>query len=58
MTIEEFKTEAEAVIDNNIDILWYLTEYENEIGIDKMVSIFSQAFEKTIKKYAEELKER
>lgn len=58
MTIEEFKTEAEAVIENAMDSIgWYLTEYEGELGLDTVASIFVKTFKETIETWVEDLKE-
>ena len=59
MTTREFETEAEAVLEQAMDsISWYLTEYEEEISLDEMASIFSKVFKKELKQLTKDLKER
>lgn len=58
MTIKEMQEEATAVIDNYIeDLIFYMTEYREEIGCKKIAEIFSTEYSKVAKQVAKELKE-
>ena len=50
--------EAVAVIDNYIDdLIFYITEYQEELGHEKIAEIFSVEYSKVAKQVAKELKE-
>lgn len=56
MNVKEMTEEATAVIDNYVDdIVYYLTEYGEDLGYRKIADIFIKAYIKTIKTLAKEM---
>ena len=58
MTLDEFRKEADAIVENYIDdMLWYFQEYRDELKITDMAMILSDAYRNLAFKVAEELEE-
>ena len=58
MTLDEFKKEADAIVENYIDdMLWYFQEYRDELNITDMATILSDTYRKLAFQVAKELEE-
>ena len=58
MTEKELRREARMTIENTIDeILFYMTEYKEDIAPKKIAEIFTEEYTKTIRQIAEEITE-
>lgn len=56
MNVKEITEEATAVVSNYVDdIVYYLTEYGEDLGYKKIADIFAKAYTKTIKTLAKEM---
>ena len=56
MNIKEMTEEATAVIDNYVDdMVYYLTEYGEDLGYRKIADIFAKAYTKMVETLAEEM---
>ena len=58
MTEKELRREARMTIENTIDeILFYMTEYKEDIAPKKIAEIFTEEYTKIIRQIAEEITE-
>ena len=58
MTEKELRREARMTIENTIDeILFYMTEYKEDIAPKRIAEIFTEEYTKIMKQIAEEIAE-
>ena len=58
MTEKELRSEARMTIENTIDeILFYMTEYKEDIAPKKIAEIFTEEYTKIMRQIAEEIAE-
>ena len=58
MTEKEMRSEARRVIENTLDeVLFYMTEYKDDITPNKIADIFIQEYARIMRQVAEEIAE-
>lgn len=58
MTEKELRREARMTAENTIDeILFYMTEYKEDIALKRIAEIFTEEYAKIIRQIAEEIAE-
>ena len=58
MTEKELRREARMTIENTIDeILFYMTEYKEDIAPERIAEIFTEEYAKIIRQIAKEIAE-